>query len=193
MDDEIETLLERYSTPWPTGTCDVPRRPGWVPEDPPVGPPKSEGYTGWHRINRAIADGLIPNPMDDPETRRRVSESQSKLKKGVPYYQEIARRNGALAAETLTGKKRPEHSARLRANPPMASVCEDSAKYNAWRSSMGSKTYRIKSPDGGVWVTARVKDWCKIMGYNHVPLYRSVQRGTPCRRGPLKGWSMEVV
>ena len=147
------------------------------------------GFGGWSHVN---SDPDRVNPMHLAGSAEKMVAT---ARANGSYHTEAAKKaqlaNLVKGTAKITGVKRPEHAAWMRENSSLVKKMDED--YDGWRASLGSLTYELTRPDGGVIVTDRVKDVCKEYGIGHVPIYHSIKTGRPVSKGKGKGWKARKI
>lgn len=143
---------------------------------------------GFELINRNRH--LYPNPMKDPEIAHRniFSRIRNQTEDGKARLADVSRQNLKKAVEVNTGKKRPEHGKLMSAHFKRLWV----EKGEQWRNSLAS-TFEVVSPDGQVYNTNRLEEFCKERGLTYVPIWNTSRTGKPVTKGISKGWLCKKI
>jgi hypothetical protein len=148
------------------------------------------GKGGWNYVNSSGICKGNNNPMKKSlDVRKKVSESQKKLKAGNPKYVKIARENLIKALKSNTGKKRPEHSNFMK--NWASGYWKENKEY--LRDCLSSN-FKIISPIGEEYITNRLQEWCKENNLPYTTLWVSSNKnGKVITKGKAKGWKCELI
>lgn len=145
---------------------------------------KPSGWGGFDIINSNRH--LYPNPMKDPEIveKNLMSRNKNMTPERKEQLADVSRANLKKAVEVNTGKKRPEHSEIMKEKSSFNRMWKDKEKI---RDKMSS-TFIVESPDGIVYNTNRLEEFCKERNLTYVPVWNTSRTGYPVTKGKSKGW-----
>lgn len=130
------------------------------------------------------------NPMRDPTVAIRVGEAVARTKSKDPKYAKIARENLAKATESNRGKKRPEHSERMRdisreiwKRPGVKQKFKDTK--NGW--------FEVTTPEGEVILTNRLTELCEDYKIPFNTVWTNSRSEKSISKGIAKGWKCKQI
>lgn len=143
------------------------------------------GKGGWDHID-SRGD---KNPMKNPEIVKKVVNT---ARKNGSYHTEERKLHQQkitkLAAANALGKKRPEHSLLMR---------ERSKTY--WKNNKEkqrdslSSFFEVVSPDGMVYNTNRLEDFCSEHDLTYTSLWNTSRTHKVVKKGKTKGWKCTTI
>jgi hypothetical protein len=130
------------------------------------------------------------NPMKNEETVKKVVETCRKLgiytsKKRLDHL----KRCSEIAAKINTGKKRPEHSKKLKEAGYAKKFWENNKE--EMRDKL-STTFEVFSPNGESYITNRLADFCEERNLAYTTLWSTSRTGVAPKRGRSKGWTCKI-
>jgi hypothetical protein len=130
------------------------------------------------------------NPMRNPKIAKKVGDKIRELRKNNKKWMEVSVENLKKATESNRGKKRPEHSERMKVlakqmwlNENMREKFKDST----------SEWYMITYPCGKKIKTNRLTDFCKENMIPFVTIWINHKINTPITKGKAKGWKCHKI
>ena len=141
------------------------------------------GNGGWSHIDSAGDN----NPMRrSAETRKKVSESYKITRaSNKDYYDSISIANFKIASEQNKGKKRPDHAEYMKSH--MKKQWED-IEYKEKLKDKLSDTYELTSPEGEIFITNRLTNFCEQYNLVFTTLWTNSETGRIPVKGKNKGW-----
>lgn len=147
------------------------------------------GHGSWTFVNSTRDQR--PNPMKDPETRkknlasRRANETdESRARKSAQ-----SRVNIQKAIDHNTGRSRPRQSEIMKEKSYWIEMWADK---EAVRDKMSS-TFIVESPDGSTYTTNRLQEFCDSHNLTYVSVWNSSRTGKPVSKGKSKGWKCSTL
>lgn len=135
---------------------------------------------------------LYPNPMthDKNVVSKLVAKLKNKFETDEEYRKmkiSVAIQNLKHATEKNKGKKRPKHS------KFMAEWAKNNWVTNkeSIRDSLSSY-FVLTSPDGKIYKTNRLQDFCEENNLTYVSVWASSKTHKPVSKGKSKGWKCEI-
>lgn len=143
------------------------------------------GKGGWDHVDSRGEK----NAMKRPEVAKKCVESNRRSgtytsKKRIEHLKRIS----LIAAEKNTGKKRPKHAILIR----------EWAKNN-WKENREkirdslSTTFEVTDPNGEVYVTNRLQNFCEERGLAYTTLWNTSKTLRDIKRGRSKGWKCKII
>ena len=147
------------------------------------------GHGGFDYINSNR--DLYQNPMKDPVAKAKQTAAAVATKNlDKEKYRAINRINIKKAIEYNTGKKRPKQSTLMKKESYFVTgYWADKEKI---RDKMSAE-WTVVSPDGIVYNTNRLEDFCKEMQLTYVAVWNTHRTGKPVKKGRSKGWRCTKV
>ena len=143
------------------------------------------GKGGWDHVDLRGDN----NPMKRPDVVKKVVET---CKKNGTYHTESRKIqqkiNTKKAADKAKGKKRPEHAAFM----------EKWAK-KLWEENKEkmrdclSTTFEVVSPEGIVYTTNRLQDFCDTHNLPYTSLWNTTRTNKCVKKGKSKGWKCKII
>lgn len=128
------------------------------------------------------------NPMLIQEYKERNKQSSKKRLLEDAEWAERKRKisieNAKKASLSNTGKKRPEHSRLMSQKSSLFNLMKDKDKFRDLLSSH----FEVISPDGIVYNTNRLEDFCKERNLGYGALWNTSRTGKTVIKGKSKGW-----
>ena len=150
----------------------------------------SGGLGGFEHIN---SNPNRINPMHVEEYRLRNKEnSKKRLMEDEDWAARkkiIAKNNLQKAVIANTGKKRPEHSKIMKEKSPLLKMWENKEQH---RNLLASE-FEVVSPDGLVYNTNRLEDFCKEHELSYVSVWNTSRTNKPVTKGRSKGWQCKKI
>jgi hypothetical protein len=148
------------------------------------------GKGGWNHIDSKGNN----NPMrKSAETRAKVSEAIKKTKNDPSrkeFYDNIAKTNLKKAVERNRGKKRPEHSKLMKERGELKTKWQN---HKEELRDMMSSTFEVISPEGIIYTTNRLEDFCKEHTIPYNTVWNVSNTGKSPKRGKAKGWKCKKI
>ena len=147
------------------------------------------GKGGFDHINSVDMHIGDKNCMRNPIICKKVTES-AKLTRlnNKEKYDAISRKNLDSAIKTNTGKKRPEHSKFMQS----WSVQNWENNKEKIRDALSS-LFELTSPDGLVYTTNRLKEFCDQYDITYTSVWNSSVTRKPVKKGKAKGWICKKI
>ena len=143
------------------------------------------GKGGWDHVNKDV-DKI--SPMHMPGVAEKVSTSLKLKYDSDATYRSILKTNlekaTRRAREINTGKKKPEHSRRLKkmhASGQLGSLIRTAS------------TFEVIDSEGRNYTVSDLKKFCYDYGVPYVSLWRTSRDGMPLKRGKAKGWICNLI
>lgn len=143
------------------------------------------GKGGWEHVDTSGEN----NPMKRPEVVKKVVEN---CRKNGSYHTEAKLKHLRIislkAAEKARGKKRPEHSIFMK---------EWTKEY--WKENKEkirdslSTTFEVVSPDGLIYNTNRLQDFCAENQLTYTSLWKTSKTNKCVKKGKSKGWMCKII
>lgn len=130
------------------------------------------------------------NPMKDPEIVNRNLESRrlNETEESRQYKKNVCRNNIQKAIEYNTGRKRPVHSQFMS----IESKKRWANNKEKIRDCL-STTFNIISPQGEMFTTNRLEEFCLEKSLTYVSVWNSSRTGVPVTKGKSKGWLCQSI
>lgn len=129
------------------------------------------------------------NPMKKLDVRNKVVATKIRL--GLYHTEAVVAarlKATAAAAKSSKGKKRPEHAELMRAHM----TSRWSSKKELMRDALSS-WFELRSPDGEVYRTNRLAEWCLEFCLPYTTIWGNSLRAEAVKKGPAKGWRCAKV
>ena len=136
-----------------------------------------------------IDNSGVKNCMKTPEIVKKVIETS---RKNGSYCSEKRKNHQKIitkiAAQKAKGKKRPDHS---------SFMTDWSKKY--WKDNKEimrdrlSSNFELLSPDGIVYITNRLEEFCKTHDLTYTSIWKSSKTCKPVKKGKAKGWICKII
>ena len=148
------------------------------------------GDGGWDYYNEKLRPHHI-NPMKDPSTARKNLETRKKNEtpERLEHKSKVGRANIKKAIEYNTGRKRPRQSAIMKEKSAFKYLWEDKEQMRDKLSSW----FSVVSPDGKVYTTNRLQEFCEDKGITYVSVWNTCRTGKAVTKGKAKGWICTII
>lgn len=149
---------------------------------------KPGGVGGWYSVNSSDINKGDNNVMRRcPYTKKMVTERGMLTKSlNIEHYSNISRENGRKAKEKCTGVPCPS-----KGNSQKVKLAWRN-NYDKMRDALAS-WFRVTSPDGIVYNTNRLEEFCRDNNLTYVSLWNSSRTNKPVKKGKTKGWICEKI
>jgi len=147
------------------------------------------GRGGFDHINSTDMHKGENNCMHNLLVKNKVVSSMKITRqKNKEKYDEISRKNLKKEVEKNTGVKKPEHS------KFMSEWNKENWKKNKEkiRDSLSS-FFELTSPDGVVYTTNRLKEFCKENELTYTSVWKTSLTKKPVKKGKSKGWICKKI
>lgn len=149
------------------------------------------GRGGFSYIQRNGLNSGANNVMHIPEVKAKQTASMlSTRNKNKTHYDTVAINNLKRAVEHNTGKKRPEHSILMKEKSKLVKMVSEDKE--AFRDLLSSH-FEVISPEGHIYTTNRLQDFCGEHNITYVPVWNTSRTGRPVTKGKSKGWLCKKI
>lgn len=145
------------------------------------------GEGGFEHINKNREK--YTNPMLNPDIVHKNIESRrngfGKDENRVKKQADVCRQNIQKAIQYNTGRTRPRQSQIMKEKGTFKKMWE--TNHEELRDKLAS-TFEVVSPQGDVFVTNRLQDFCNRHNLSYVSLWNTSRTGRCISKGSSKGW-----
>jgi hypothetical protein len=149
------------------------------------------GNGGFYHINSTNKMKGLNNPAHRPDVKKKMVDT---ARKNGSYHTQKRKKaqeyRTKLAAISNTGKKRPEHSEKMKIK------VKELWKDDTYRSNVIdaiSGSYEITSPKGDTIITNRLGEFCKQYNLAFVTMWKISETGIPAKKGRCKNWYIKKL
>ena len=148
------------------------------------------GHGGFGYINMKGINKGLNNIMNRDIIAKHTCIENAKITRNnnKQFYSSISKTNIKLAIESNKGRKRPNHSLFMKKQ----SKSFWKKNKEAMRDALSS-TFRIISPEGDVFITNRLQEFCEKNNLTYTTLWNTSKTGLTPKKGKCKGWICKII
>jgi len=130
------------------------------------------------------------NPMRNPKIARKLGKKISEIRKNNPKFLEISLKNLEKAREANLGRKKPEHSQKMKV---LSRQMWDREGFREKFKNTKNSWFIIISPDGKKTETNRLTEFCEENKLPFSTIWTNHESGKAIKKGKAKGWRCQKI